>query len=97
MTNWIWNFVNEYAAHEHVYPVIYSTTDWWRACTGNAGGFGTYDPLWVANYGTPGGGSLPSAWGFYTFWQYSDHGSLPGDQDVFNGAVAQLKTLASKG
>ena len=97
MTGWIWNFVNEYAAREHAYPVIYSTTDWWRACTGNATGFAKYDPFWVANYASIGGGALPGGWGFYTFWQYADHGKLPGDQDVFNGALSQLKTLASKG
>ncbi len=97
MTGWIWNFVNEYAAREHVYPVIYSTTEWWRACTGNAGGFGQYDPFWVANYSATGGGTLPAGWSFYTFWQYSDHGRLPGDQDVFDGALTQLKRLAAKG
>ncbi|MBR7839492.1 lysozyme [Actinospica durhamensis] len=96
MTGWIWNFVNEYAAREHVYPVIYSTTDWWRSCTGNASGFGRYDPFWVANYGSDGGGTLPAGWRFYTFWQYSDHGRVPGDQDVFNGALAQLRRLAGR-
>jgi hypothetical protein len=35
--------------------------------------------------------------GVYTFWQYADSGSLPGDQDVFNGAYTQLQTLARKG
>jgi len=97
MVSWIWSFVHEYAYREHAYPVIYSTTDWWKTCTGNNGGFGNYDPLWIANYSASNGGPLPSGWGFYTFWQYADHGSLPGDQDVFNGAYTQLKTLATKG
>jgi GH25 family lysozyme M1 (1,4-beta-N-acetylmuramidase) len=97
MVSWIWSFVNEYAAREGAYPVIYSTTDWWSSCTGNNGGFAAYDPLWIANYTASHGGTLPSGWGFYTFWQYADHGSLPGDQDVFNGAYTQLHTLASRG
>ena len=97
MRSWIWNFVNEYAYKEHVYPVIYSTTDWWSTCTGNYGGFGNYDPLWIANYTASGGGTLPRGWGFYTFWQYAPSGSLPGDQDVFNGDHTRLKTLATKG
>jgi GH25 family lysozyme M1 (1,4-beta-N-acetylmuramidase) len=97
MVSWIWNFVNEYAYREHAYPVIYSTTDWWSTCTGNNGGFGRYDPLWIANYSASHGGPLPNGWGFYTFWQYADHGSLPGDQDVFNGYKSQLQTLATKG
>lgn len=27
---------------------------------------------------------------YYTFWQYADSGSNPGDQDVFNGSQASL-------
>ena len=97
MVDWIWDFVNEYASREGVYPVIYTTTDWWTSCTGDYGGFGSYDPLWVANYTASGGGTLPSGWGYYTFWQYADSGSEPGDQDVFNGAYSRLQVLADKG
>jgi GH25 family lysozyme M1 (1,4-beta-N-acetylmuramidase) len=96
MRTWIWDFVNRYAYKEHAYPVIYTTTDWWSTCTGNYSGFAKYDPLWIANYsGSPD--PLPNGWGFYTFWQYSDAGSLPGDQDVFNGDRTRLKTLAKAG
>jgi GH25 family lysozyme M1 (1,4-beta-N-acetylmuramidase) len=97
MRTWIWDFVNRYAYKEHAYPVIYSTTDWWSTCTGNYSGFAKYDPLWIANYSASGGGTLPSGWGFYTFWQYADSGSQPGDQDVFNGAYSRLRTLAKAG
>jgi GH25 family lysozyme M1 (1,4-beta-N-acetylmuramidase) len=96
MVSWLWNFVHEYAYKEHAYPVIYTTTDWWSACTGNYAGFGSYDPLWIARYAASVG-TLPHGWGFYTFWQYSPSGGLPGDQDVFNGAYTRLKTLATKG
>jgi GH25 family lysozyme M1 (1,4-beta-N-acetylmuramidase) len=97
MVSWLWNFVHEYAYREHAYPVIYTTTDWWTTCTGNYGGFGKYDPLWIANYSASGGGPLPNGWGFYTFWQYSPSGNLPGDQDVFNGALSRLQALATSG
>jgi GH25 family lysozyme M1 (1,4-beta-N-acetylmuramidase) len=97
MVSWLKNFVNEYAFKEHAYPVIYTNTNWWISCTGNYGGFGTKDPLWIANYSASGGGPLPNGWGFYTFWQYSSSGSLPGDQDVFNGAYSRLKALATSG
>lgn len=97
MRTWLSNFINEYAYREHVYPVIYSTTDWWTTCTGNYGGFASTDPLWIANYSASAGGTLPSGWGYYTFWQYADSGSLPGDQDVFNGAYSQLQALARNG
>ena len=39
-------------------------------------------------------GTLPAGWGFYTFWQYADAGTYPGDQDVFNGAFDRLQALA---
>ena len=95
MVSWISNFINEYAYREHVYPVIYSTTDWWRTCTGDHRWyFGSRDPLWIANYTDSHGGPMPAAWSFYTFWQYRSSGSLPGDQDVFNGAYSELKRIA---
>jgi GH25 family lysozyme M1 (1,4-beta-N-acetylmuramidase) len=96
MVSWVSNFVREYAYKEHAYPVIYTTTDWWSTCTGNYGGFGANDPLWIARYAASAG-TLPNGWGFYTFWQYAPGGRLPGDQDIFNGAYSRLKTLATSG
>jgi GH25 family lysozyme M1 (1,4-beta-N-acetylmuramidase) len=97
MVGWIEDFVNEYASREGVYPIIYTTTDWWTTCTGNYSGLAGEDPLWVANYSASAGGTLPAGWGYYTFWQYADSGSEPGDQDVFNGAYSQLKSFADNG
>jgi GH25 family lysozyme M1 (1,4-beta-N-acetylmuramidase) len=97
MVSWIWDFVQEYASKEHAYPTIYTTTDWWSTCTGNSSRFSNLDPLWIANYSASYGGPLPRGWGFYTFWQYSDAGSLPGDQDVFNGDHNRLRVLAKNG
>jgi GH25 family lysozyme M1 (1,4-beta-N-acetylmuramidase) len=62
-------------------------------CTGNYGGFANQDPLWLASYGTVG--ALPAGWPTFTFWQYSDTGTFPGDQDVFNGSRSQLIRLAT--
>jgi GH25 family lysozyme M1 (1,4-beta-N-acetylmuramidase) len=95
MVTWLRGFVNEYAYREHVFPVIYTTTNWWSTCTGNYGEyFPSRDPLWIANYTDSHGGPLPHGWGFYTFWQYRDSGSLPGDQDVFNGTKTELEKIA---
>lgn len=96
MVEWIDDFVTEYASRTHAYPVIYSTNGWWTSCTAGSSTFTTLDPLWIANYST-GPGALPGKWGFYTFWQYSDKGSLPGDQDRFNGALDRVKVLAAHG
>jgi GH25 family lysozyme M1 (1,4-beta-N-acetylmuramidase) len=93
MTAWIWDFVNEYAYDAGVYPVIYTTNDWWSTCTSGDTGFAGYDPLWVACYCTAAG-TLPAGYGYYTFWQYADSGSEPGDQDVFNGAYSRLQKIA---
>lgn len=93
MTSWIWDFVNEYAYLTGVYPVIYSTYDWWSTCTSSATGFASYDPFWIARYASTAG-TLPAGYGYYTFWQYASSGSEPGDQDVFNGSYTRLQALA---
>jgi GH25 family lysozyme M1 (1,4-beta-N-acetylmuramidase) len=94
MVSWIHAFANEYNAREHVYPVIYSTYDWWSTCTGNNSGFATTSPFWIAKYSTSAG-TLPGGYGFYTFWQHADSGTFPGDQDYFNGPISGLQALAN--
>lgn len=52
-------------------------------------------PLWVANYGVTAP-AVPGPWTFWSFWQYSDKGSVPGipaaneDMDVFNGPLENV-------
>jgi GH25 family lysozyme M1 (1,4-beta-N-acetylmuramidase) len=93
MINWLWSFVNRMRYRTGRYVTIYTTTSWWTTCTGNYGGFAAYSPLFIARYtSTPG--LLPAGWGFYTFWQYSDSGIFPGDQDTFNGSYDRLVALA---
>ncbi|AEW96491.1 MULTISPECIES: lysozyme [Streptomycetaceae] len=94
MVGWIAAFSDEVHARTGRYPVIYTTTDWWTSCTGNYGGFASANPLWIARYST-GPGTLPAGWGYQTFWQYADSGTLPGDQDYFNGAYDRLQALAT--
>lgn len=93
MRNWIASFVNRYHKKTGRWPVIYTTTDWWKRCTGNYSGFAKHDPLWIARYASSPG-TLPAGWRYYTFWQRADHGTFPGDQDVFNGSKSRLKVLA---
>ena len=96
MVDWINAFVNEYHALTSRWAAIYSTTDWLTTCTGNNASFGANDPLWIANYnGTPN--PLPAGWSTYTFWQFADQGTFPGDQDTFNGTHEQLVNLANNG
>jgi GH25 family lysozyme M1 (1,4-beta-N-acetylmuramidase) len=92
MTNWVKAFSNEYHARTTRYPVIYTTYNWWSQCTGNAGGFATNNPLWIARYSTSPG-TLLNGYGFQTIWQYADSGTFPGDQDYFNGAYSGLQAF----
>ena len=92
---WVHAFVNEIKAHIGIYPTIYTSTSWWGQCTGNDNSFGA-DPLWIPRYGSSVGG-LPAGWTAQTIWQYADSGTFPGDQDVYNGSVAQLQGFAKAG
>ncbi|KAH9917661.1 glycoside hydrolase family 25 protein [Epithele typhae] len=93
MVSWIKDFSNTYHSSVGVYPVIYTTTDWWTSCTGNSASFASTNPLWIARYSSSIG-TLPAGWSYTTFWQYADSGANPGDQDEFNGSAQGLKNLA---
>ncbi|MFI1026478.1 lysozyme [Streptomyces sp. NPDC020951] len=72
-------------------PVIYTTTHWWNLCTGGSSAFAADHALWIARYGSADAGVLPAGWSAWTFWQYADSGSLPGDQNLFNGSADGLQ------
>ncbi|GAA3716935.1 GH25 family lysozyme [Streptomyces tremellae] len=93
MVSWITSFVNEVHAKTTRWPTIYTTTDWWTTCTGNTAAFSANDPLFIARYASSVG-TLPAGWPFYTFWQFADSGTFPGDQDRFNGPLSGVVNLA---
>ncbi|MBA2809140.1 peptidoglycan-binding protein [Streptomyces sp. KM273126] len=93
MVSWIREFSNRVQARTGRYPTIYTTTDWWSACTGNNSSFGATNPLWIARYASSPG-TLPAGWSAQTIWQYSDSGTFPGDQNTFNGTLADLQAFA---
>ncbi len=77
-------------------PIVYAAMGFWDTLSG-ASEFAR-QPLWVANYGVrcP---YLPRDWSRWSFWQYSDQGSVAGiaggvDVNVFNGTLASLRALA---
>jgi GH25 family lysozyme M1 (1,4-beta-N-acetylmuramidase) len=96
MVSWIRAFVNRYHERTGRWAVIYTTTDWWRTCTGNYSGFARNNPLWIARYSSSVG-TLPAGWSTYSFWQWADRGTFPGDQNVWNGSLNRLKVLACNG
>ena len=85
MIAWIAQFIARANALTGKWPVIYTTANWWRECTGSTGKF-TRDPLWLAAYGGTAP-AVPSPWLHWTFWQYNNNGTLPGightDLDYF--------------
>jgi GH25 family lysozyme M1 (1,4-beta-N-acetylmuramidase) len=90
MVDWVAAFSNRVRVRTGRYPTIYTTTDWWRTCTGDSGAFASTNPLWIARY-AGSVGTLPAGWGVHTFWQYS---SNPIDQNSFNGGYDRLQALA---
>jgi len=97
MVNWIKDFSNRVEQLSGRYPVIYTTTNWWKTCTGNSGAFNDTNPLMIANWG-----SSPSplpAWPYHSIWQYTSSGNVAGiagdvDRDSFNGSYSQLQRFA---
>ncbi len=92
MSAWIRDFVAEVARRTGRPAMIYTNTNWWNPCTSNNASFGS-NPLFISGY-TASPPPLPAGWTRWTLWQYSDSGTLPGDQDVFNGNEAGLTRLA---
>jgi len=93
MIQWIRDFSERVHEKTGRWPMVYTTTDWWKSCTGNTPRFAETHPLFIARY-SDRVGELPGGWGHYTMWQYSDSGPMPGDQDTFNGSMEQLRQLA---
>ncbi|WP_399095880.1 lysozyme [Streptomyces sp. BBFR2] len=94
MVDWIADFTKTYRAATKRDAVIYTSTNWWKQCTGNSKKFGKTNPLWVPRYGSSVG-ALPAGWSFQTIWQYTSSGKTVGDRDRFNGSLSRLQALAN--
>ena len=94
MVSWIKAFSAEVNRETGRRPVIYTTTLWWKTCTGDNSSLASTHALWIARHNAADAGSLPAGWSYWTFWQYDNSGSLPGDQNLFNGTVSQLRKFA---
>ncbi|MFI0814425.1 lysozyme [Streptomyces sp. NPDC021098] len=94
MVSWVKDFTSTYKSRTGRDPVIYTSTSWWKSCTGNSSAFGSVNPLWIPRYGSSVG-ELPAGWDFHTIWQYTSSGPTVGDHNLFNGALDRLKALAS--
>ncbi|MGW4978493.1 lysozyme [Streptomyces mirabilis] len=95
IVSWIRAFSDELQRETGRRPVIYTTTHWWNTCTGGSGAFAANHALWLARYDSADTGALPAGWSTWTFWQYDNSGTLPGDQNLFNGSMARLRQFAA--
>ncbi|MFF9365509.1 GH25 family lysozyme [Streptomyces griseoluteus] len=94
MVRWIRSFSDEVRREAGRRPVIYTTVNWWTACTGDSHAFAADHALWIASHGSAGPGRLPGGWRYWTFWQRGTKGDLPGDQDLFGGSATRLRAFA---
>ncbi|GAA3180540.1 MULTISPECIES: lysozyme [Streptomyces] len=94
LVNWMKDWFATYKSRTGRDAVIYTSTSWWKQCTGNNTSFGSINPLWVPRYGSSVG-ELPGGWGFHTIWQYTSTGPYVGDHNSFNGAYDRLQALAN--
>ncbi|QIW99810.1 hypothetical protein AMS68_005328 [Peltaster fructicola] len=94
MVQWVSDFIETYGATTGRYPMIYTTNNWWRTCTGNTGAFNQKSPLVLARYSSSAG-TVPGGWPYHTIWQNSANYAYGGDSDFFNGDENGLARLAS--
>ncbi|KUL47654.1 lysozyme [Streptomyces sp. NRRL F-4489] len=94
MVSWIADFVRAYREETGRDAVIYTSTNWWKRCTGNSTRFGRTNPLWIPRYGSSVG-TLPGGWRFHSIWQHTSSGHTVGDHNRFNGPYSRLKVLAN--
>lgn len=100
MRTWILDFYNTYKAKTGRDVVIYTSPSWWNSCTGAWGGMSAKSPLFVAHWTTAASPTIPSGFPYWTFWQYTDSGSVSGisgavDRDRFSGDSTRLLALAN--
>jgi lysozyme len=79
-------------------PIIYTDRSYANKYLGDH--FASY-PLWIAEYTSNLTPTMPTGWSTWTFWQYSDTGTISGvngavDTDRFNGSLKALKTFIKK-
>lgn len=82
-------------------PIIYTNLDFWGRYTNNTEQFKNY-PLWAANFTSRPVPLYPNAWRNWTFWQYTENGSVRGiqgnvDLNRFRGSFAQLTAFVNEG
>ena len=102
MVSWISKFDSEIKTKTGHLPIIYTPRSWWGTCTGSSTGFG-HTPVWVPDYSSAAGPSLPAGWSTWASWQYTSTGTVAGisdpghvDLDQANPAILSLLDPANQ-
>ncbi|MGZ6544713.1 MAG: GH25 family lysozyme [Actinomycetota bacterium] len=104
LTAWTLAWLGEVASRTGVRPMVYTSPIGWanRMADTTAIADAGYTVLWVAHWNVASPTVPANDWqGFgWTFWQYSDCGSVPGitgcvDSDWFNGVAFDAVTIPS--
>jgi GH25 family lysozyme M1 (1,4-beta-N-acetylmuramidase) len=100
MQSWILDFYNTYKSRTTRDIVLYTSPSWWNTCTGGWSGMYSRSPLFVAHWTTASSPTIPSGFPYWTFWQYTDAGSVSGisgavDRDRFSAGPDRLLALAN--
>jgi lysozyme len=95
--NWIQTFIARIKTLTGRPGIIYTGYYFWVNSVGNPDN-NLNCPLWLAAYVSDPSPYVPRAWSTWSFWQYSDSGSVPGvsgavDLDCWNGSLSNLKNL----
>ncbi len=101
LQNWVAAWLGQVTARLGVKPMIYVSPNFWVNHMGDSRWFADagYRILWIAHWGVSNPTVPAQNWGGYgwTFWQYSDCGSVPGigvcvDLDRYNGTDLEAVT-----
>ncbi len=93
LSDWAESWMSQVESETGVEPIIYTSAYWAKNLEGPI----TDYPLWVAHWTyDPGASPDTGNWNDWTFWQYSNQGSVSGisgdvDLDLFNGAMPMLQ------
>lgn len=96
MQTWISQFMTEIKKDlgTSKVPIVYTTANWWNACTRNDTAFSA-NPLWLASYGVTNP-ALPAGWKNYTIWQYGQ-GTVAGLSGVDEDELGPVLQVAQTG
>jgi GH25 family lysozyme M1 (1,4-beta-N-acetylmuramidase) len=95
--SWIQTFIARIKTLTGRPGIIYTGFYFWRDSVGNPAN-NLNCPLWLAAYVSDPTPYVPRAWSYFSFWQYTSSGSVPGvsgnvDRDAWNGSLSGLNNL----